>query len=53
MGVWNELRVGAVRGPISCLLYRFLKLRQRFFKNIEVSPNDSLNSDSFSCLGFF
>lgn len=29
------------------------KTQAAFFKNREVSPNDSLNSDSFSCLGFF
>lgn len=41
MGLWNGLRVGVSRGLISCLLYRFLKLGPRFFKNTEVLFNDS------------
>lgn len=32
IGLWDGLRVGVVRWPISCLLYVFLNLRWRVLR---------------------
>lgn len=52
IGLWDGLRVGVVRWPISCLLYVFLNLGWRVLRTMQVLLNEPLTSD-FLVFGFF